>query len=392
MKKLAYIIMLFAAITANAQSGGIQLILDEIEQNNPTLRAIRQEVDAQKLSNRTGVFLENPEVEYNHLWGDPTSMGHRNDVRISQPFDFPTVYANRSKLAKAQNSQAEIQYDAARMDILLEAKLYCIDAEYYRTVIAEMENRLRTAESLAEATSVKLRTGDGTVMEENKARLNLVAVRNEIELNKVELDAALAGLKRLNGGKAIDFAGDMSTGVLLPDNTEEWTKELAVRNPSIRDLIADIEVSRREIQLNRSASLPKFSAGFMSEKVVGEHFKGVTVSMSIPLWENRNTVRAARARYTAAQSLATAEEQKYTEELRILYDKAQRLSRIAENGHRSLESFVRIDLLEKALDAGEISVLDYLVETGLYYEVMDQTLSATRELRRTLAELTVSDL
>ena len=47
------------------------------------------------------------------------------------------------------------------------------------------------------------------------------------------------------------------------------------------------------VKLSKSESLPKISAGYMSESVLSESFRGVTMGISLPLWENRNRTSAA---------------------------------------------------------------------------------------------------
>ncbi len=58
----------------------------------------------------------------------------------------------------------------------------------------------------------------------------------------------------------------------------------------------------------------------------------------------------------------------------------------------SLETVNNTDLLKKALDKGQISILDYIVEIGLYYEVLNRALEAERDYQIAFAELTAIDL
>ena len=52
----------------------------------------------------------------------------------------------------------------------------------------------------------------------------------------------------------------------------------------------------------------------------------------------------------------------------------------------SLETVNNTDLLKKALDKGQISILDYIVEIGLYYEVLNRALEAERDYQIAFAE------
>ena len=80
------ILILFTGITLNAQTN-INSVLTSIEENNTTLKSLRESADAQKLENRTGIYLDNPEVGFNYLWGNPTDIGNRTDLSVSQTFE-----------------------------------------------------------------------------------------------------------------------------------------------------------------------------------------------------------------------------------------------------------------------------------------------------------------
>ena len=82
----------------------IKTILIEIEQNNTTLSAYKNLNEAQKLENNTNIFLENPEVGFNYLWGDPSAIGNRQDFSVSQSFDFPTHVHHLSRYSGRHSS------------------------------------------------------------------------------------------------------------------------------------------------------------------------------------------------------------------------------------------------------------------------------------------------
>ncbi len=93
MKMRTFIILLLFAMgfTLSAQDN-IAAVLKAIEKNNTTLKALRETADAEKLKNKTGIFLSNPEAVYNYLWGgDPTDIGNRTDISLIQNFDIPTI-------------------------------------------------------------------------------------------------------------------------------------------------------------------------------------------------------------------------------------------------------------------------------------------------------------
>ena len=76
----------------------IDSVLLQIERNNTTLSALQKRIEVDKIGNKTGIYIQNPEVEFGYLWGNPSEMGNRTDFSISQSFDFPQHTSIKSKL------------------------------------------------------------------------------------------------------------------------------------------------------------------------------------------------------------------------------------------------------------------------------------------------------
>ncbi|MDR1332741.1 MAG: TolC family protein [Tannerella sp.] len=386
MKKILFLLAAGTCFSLAAQNG-IDGVLSSVEDNNTTLKALRESMEAQKLENRTGIFLDSPEVGFNYLWGTPGSIGNRTDVSVSQRFDVATLSGLKSKVADGQNRMAELQYLAGRMDIMLEAKLYSIDLIHCNALLKEMTLRRDRAGAIAGACEQRLAQGDANRLEYNKAQLNFVTAEGETARIGIERDALLAELKKLNGGLDVSLDDDRFGDVSFPLDFDEWYAEAERRNPVLAYVRQEVEVGRTRVGLNRAMGLPALSGGYMSETVAGEQFRGITLGISIPLWENRNRVRQAKAAVRAAEQRSEDAKLQFYSRLQILYNRAAGLRLSAEKYRRSLTALSNADLLKKALDAGEISLLEYIVETGLLYETVNKTLEAERDFYRAYAEL-----
>ncbi|MFA7494115.1 MAG: transporter, partial [Proteiniphilum sp.] len=75
------LLVLFAGTNLNAQTN-INSLLTSIEENNTTLQSLRESAEAHKLENKTGIYLENPEVGFDYLWGNPSDIGKRTDFSV----------------------------------------------------------------------------------------------------------------------------------------------------------------------------------------------------------------------------------------------------------------------------------------------------------------------
>lgn len=384
-------LVLFAGITLNAQNN-INPVLSSIEENNTTLKALREQVEADKLQNKTGIFLDDPEVGFNYLWGNPSNIGNRTDFSVSQTFDIPTITGMKSRLANGRNNLVEWQYKADRMNILLEAKQDCIELIYYNSLLKELYLRLEHAETIAKGYKDRMDRGDVSILEYNKVNLNLSTIQGEISRMEVERDALLAQLKRLNGGIDVVFNDADYGSRELPLNFNDWYVQAEDKNPVLAYVRNEIEVSQKQVSLSKAMNLPKFTAGYMSEKVVGQRYQGVSLGISIPLWSNKNQVKQAKASVAAAQSREADTKQQFFSQLQIQYSKAMGLKTTADKYRKSLANVNNTILLKKALDAGEISLLDYMVEMGLYYDNVNQTLAAERDYQLAFAELAAVEL
>jgi outer membrane protein TolC len=130
----------------------------------------------------------------------------------------------------------------------------------------------------------------------------------------------------------------------------------------------------------------------MSEKVVGEHYQGVTVGVSIPLWNNRNRVKQAKAAISAAEMKEQDVSQSLYASLKAQYGRVRSLSELADRYNGIIASSDQLRLLKVALDAGQISVLNYFTEVRLFYNTVDEALAAQRDCHKAYAEMTSSQL
>lgn len=392
MKKIVLLnclLLISFAIFAQTETSRI---LSEIEKNNTTLQAYRNLNEAQKMENQTGIYLKNPEVEYHYLWGSPAAMGKRQDVAVTQSFDFPTAYGFKKKIAGVQNEQADLDYRMKRSEVLFRAKTVCTELIYQKAIHAELEKRERDAIDIFEAYEAKFENGETNIIEKNKARLNLLNAQKTIRENETQQNMLLAELKRLNGGIAVDFAQSDFVPTELPANFDLWFEENREQNLLLQMVSNQIEMREKQVKLTKALNLPKFSTGYMSESVEGEAFKGVALGVTIPLWENKNTVKVAGLQQKVAEEMAADAQVQSYNRLKSHYEKALQLQETLNDYTEVLESVNSTGLLKKALDAGEISLIDYLMELSLYYDTADNILSIKNDLYHALNSLYYYDL
>jgi len=387
MKINIMILIALLTITHLQAQNSIADVLASIEANSTQLAALREQMEAEYLSNRTDLNPHDPEVEYNYFWGTPSAIGNRTDLVVTQSFDFPTSYWHRKKIADLSNENLRFAYHAKRKNLLLEAQAICINLVYYNALQDEYSVRLEHAQSIAKMYATQFELGSANILEKNKAKLNLINTENTIKAITIEQQSLLSELKALNGGKTISFNAKQNVLTTLPTNFTSWYAEVASHHPLLQAMQKEQAIADHAIKLNTALNLPKLTTGYMSEKMVGEHFRGLTVGVSIPLWENRNKLKQAKAqaRYTE-KSVEDMEVQVYNQ-LENLYLKAQHLAINAQQYLEALSDFNNESYLKQALDAGEISLLNYLLELEFYYDTKQKALETNRDYELAVANL-----
>ena len=206
-------------------------ILKEIESNNIELKALRANLEVQQIENTSANNLENPSVDGSYSWSNIAQMGQKKTLSVTQPFDFPTVYAMRGRLMKMTNSNLELHYSAERLNVLLEAKKLCVEITYYNSLIQLYDQRLDAAKTIADNYNKKMEAGKANILEVNKAELNLASLQSEHDKAVAERQNLLAALAAMNGGKAIAINNVGYEKVSLPTDFETWYKEVENKNP-----------------------------------------------------------------------------------------------------------------------------------------------------------------
>ena len=379
--------MLLGTLTTRAQNS-IDQVLKSIETNNKSLQANTKMTDAQKLEAQTGKFLANPSVEWEQMWGNRNNPGSEYTLTVKQSLDFPTTYSNKNKLANLKANTIGFQSAAYRQQLLLNAKQTCIEIIYLRKQKSLLDERLANAETMFALYKKRFESGDANQLELNKIQLELLNAQNQSRLNKAALTAAEEQLSNLNGGKLITFdATDYPAGEELI-NFDQLQAAFMDADPNLKSLTGNQEIANREVKLSRSLTLPKFDVGY-KRNAASDHVasNGFMVGVSIPLFENKNTVKKAKAQAEFATASLEDNRLNLKTNLQQLYQQAEALQISRADYAKVLEQQRNIELLNKALNAGQLSVIDYFTELSTIYDSHQSYLDVEKEYHSILAQL-----
>ncbi len=373
-------------VNANAQSK-IENVLAEISKNNKTIQATAQFYEAQNLQYKTGNTPSNPTVEYDFLSGRPVTAGNQHDFTIAQQFDFPTAYIKKSQLAKTQTAQTEFQLTASRQEVLLKAKKHCIELVYQNKLQIQLAQQKQNTEKLLADFQTKLDKGEGNILDVNKAKLQLIQIKKQVQENISDIAQLNQKLTALNGGLTITFTDTIYQTPQEIQPFEQLETEYENGDPLRKILEQEKLITQKQVELSKSMWLPKMELGYHYQGILGQTYNGIHTGISIPLWENKNTIKQKQAQLLFSDLQLQDHRTEHYYEIKNLYEKYTNLKITLQEYQTILATLNNTALLNKALALGELTTIQYFMEINYYTEAINNFLQTEKEYHETIAEL-----
>lgn len=384
MIKRYIIVALMAVVTLQSQAQNTQEILSNIEANNLSLKALQQQYTAESESNLASAVIADPSVEFGYLFG--LQGMNKHTLSVKQSFDFGALSGSRKAEALTRNELLTLEYRAARRDVLTRARTLIAEITYYNALIDEYSLRLDYARAVEDAYRVGCEQGEFSVLDLRKASVNLAEAEGLLEIAEVERFALLSELAALNGGEEIEISAREQESVLIPGNFEDWVAS-ADGSSVLQYVGKQVSLSEQQLKLTRNETLPNITIGYMEEVLPVEAFRGPTIGVSIPLWSSSRKVSSAKAQVQAAKAQQKSVYAEFYAQAKALYNKALRLGETSAKYNSLTAPEESLRDLKTALDAGEISLIDYIAELSFYYDTRELALRTEKDYLVAVAEL-----
>jgi outer membrane protein, heavy metal efflux system len=371
---------------AGAQST-LEALLLSVEKNNKSLAAGRQFWEAKKLEYKTGLTLPNPTVQGQYLFGSPAAAGDQTDFFAVQSFDFPTTYKKRRELAAAQGAVSTSEIAAHRREVLLQAKLVCLEMVYRNKLAAQHARRRAALEKLLADFQKKLDTGYGNIPDVNKTRLQVLEINQLQQENAIELQKLQTRLVEFNGGEAIVFQDTVYPPLPEIQSFEVVEKEYEAADPMRQTLIQEKRIAEKQLDLAKAWRLPRFEAGYHYQGILGQRFNGFHAGLTLPIWEQKYRSQAQQALVLFADLQLQSHLNEHYFEIKEMYERQAALRKSVEEYAFALSSVGNEALLDKALRLGEISTIEYFLEMSFYQNALLHFLKTERDYQVAVAEL-----
>lgn len=374
-------------INVEAQSR-LDTVLADIAKNNKTLQTQAKFWDAQKLLYNTGISLYDPVVSYDYMRGIPNEIaGNQTDISVIQRFDFPTVYRKKKGLANEQSNQAEFYLAANRQQILLDAKKVCIELIYRNKLQVRINERKIKTEKFLSNFQTKLNKGEGNALDVNKAKIQLIEINKDYQLNISAINQLNQRLSELNGGVTTSFVDTIYPVNKPIPSFEAIEKEIENSDPVRKYLTQETIIAQKQIEVTKALSFPKFEAGYHYQGILNQNFHGARIGFSIPLWENKNRIEQSRAELNASEVQLDEHKNEHYYDIKQIYERYINLQKTVEEYQNVLNNNNGLQLLDKALAYGEITTIQYFMEIGYFYTATNNFLLTEKDLNEALAEL-----
>lgn len=332
---------------------------------NAELYRLSSEVSEARADN----MLADPEIEGEMLF--PHGGGqNRWSVGVTQGFDWPGAYKARSRAAAAQaelnGAEFKEQLHEARYAVrckLVELISAGKEAELQREISATMDELLAKYRRAWEK-------GEATILDVNKlsveaarARSNAQAAAAEAERLRAEIFSAVPEAERPAPGSFTEYP------LWTLEPYEEYLHK-AMTCSHAKAIEATGRLAEAEASVAKAGRYPSFSVGYHHAFEEGTHFNGLSVGIGLPLYSRRHSSEASAARSLMAENRMRQMETELETGLRTDYIAAESLAAQMREMGPAVENSDNLRLLRRALEGGELSLLDYLQEVNFFREAL----------------------
>lgn len=250
----------------------------------------------------------------------------------------------------------------------------------------QLQNNMLT---LRESYNKGFNKGEITIIDINKLNITILDIDRTLKSLYLQQNALFESLKAANSSDGL--TADILN--LLTEYPNSGLKDFGYYaniiehfDPDIRSSQAAGEASKWDASTAKMQNLPSFAVGYKYVDELGDKFHGITASLSIPIFSNRHKTKSSRAYSIAAQYATTQLNVSKLTQLSSDYKAALSLQEQIGSYKNALTD-ENIAVLNKALNASQISLLDYIMEVNFFIEATDNLLSMEHEYQSLLSKI-----
>jgi outer membrane protein, heavy metal efflux system len=378
--------MIFILCLSIVYSEPYQDALKQIRANNKEIKAYQEYLNSIYLDSKTNTLPLNPTVEYSYLTGSGVVDWKKQELIISQPFDFPTVYFLRSDIASLQSSANQFQLKEFEKSVLKNAQAVMIELIYLKKKVNELAKRFEVAENILKTVQIKFDKGEVGILELNKTKSSFSIAKLKLNMAKIEMNSAISELRNMNGGEQLQFTPTDYWPLEFNPIYDSLYNQLKEADYYYKSLEEEKKLNDKKLSLAKNGWLPGFDVGYRQEKDNDYDLKGVRLQMSLPIFENSNKVPKAQSELSLTDLKIQSYNSKFYLEKKRMFDKTLQLKSLLDE-QKSLADYSQLELTKKSYELGHISLTQFYVDNTIYFEIMDSILETEMEYNKALNDL-----
>lgn len=393
MKKKLYLTVAFCCVTVFfSKAVTVDAVLDSISVNNLQLQAEEAKKESRIAEIQASNNLGDTEFGFEYQKGDNID-GHKYGFTVSQGFDWFGMYGARSNANKSKIAATQHEFQSSKLNVLLNAKLLCMKIINANQLIAAQTEIYNNITQLFNEYEKGFNHGEISILDINKLKIERLNVKQVLDKSVADRKVVIEELVTLNGNHPI---ANLETLTTYPTQElksyETYEAQSSDLDPENRYMTELLNSSEKEVTMAKMGWLPKFSIGYKYANELGDRFNGVELGVSLPIFSNRNKVKAAKSEYLSEFYIQQSTLVEKIGKIKADYATVVYLREQINAYSSALSDTSNKDMLKKALDGGQITLLNYLLELRYFLEAQQTLLNLEFEYNTTLSNLNKYDL
>lgn len=333
--------------------------------NNREIRAEVEQIAASRADLVQAGLLPNPVLGLTLRFPfDPVSGGSFVGAQVVQSFTALWLRDGKIKAADDRLNQTVLDISDKALRLVAEVKATHTRIAFGQLAIHHADHNLATIQKSIDSLEARVRGGEGTSLDVNRARQQFAKAEAERVVNLRELAKERRRMLELIGfaGEAAEWSVEenMSVGAQPPIDESAAIALAATQRLDVAAARSIVEAQRAELSVEEKSRLRDFGLGADFERETdGAKSIGPVIEVGIPIFDT-NAAQIAKAGSLARAALASYEavSQRGVREARVAWVELDSALRLAEQYRATVLSISErnLTLAEAALKAGQADV------------------------------------
>lgn len=354
---------------------------------SPSSDLLMIEGEARRAENSIQGNLPDPTIEGEFLVPQTSGESNRWGVSADWSLEWPGVYSARREQAQRENEALQAESMAAINRRVLEVQSILIEMKACDNTWNCLNEILRDTDSIASHVERARQGGEVSRIDVSKLRVErarLLARMDRVSVEIADLRKTLIsdyGIKLEKMPPAQYMRLELQP---LEYYLEQYDTSSLAAGYRASALAAEtaVKVARRE-------SLPGIGIGYRHAYEDANHFNGAALSLSVPIFSSKGKKKAAELRAFTTASEERIARENISAKIGDTYHIALQLKENLAGIEAPIKEGLTFDLLRRAYEGGEWTLVQYLQERAYYLEAALDLIEIERAYNQAVTSLSL---